>query len=29
MTKFAIQVFICKNDLVEYIGVYSDTNKTF
>ena len=22
-----IQVFFCKNALVEYIGVYSDTNK--
>ena len=23
-----IQVFFCKNALVEYIGVYSDTNNT-
>ena len=27
MTKFAIQVFFLQNALVEYIGVYSDTNK--
>ena len=27
MTKFVIQVFFFQNALVEYIGVYSDTNK--
>ena len=27
MTKFVIQVFFLQNALVEYIGVYSDTNK--
>ena len=26
MTKFAIQVFFLQNAIVEYIGVYSDTN---
>ena len=26
MTKFLIQVFFLQNTLVEYIGVYSDTN---
>ena len=27
MTKCALQVFFSKIALVEYIGVYSDTNK--
>ena len=27
MTKFAIQVFFCKNAPVEYIGIYTDTKK--